>query len=160
MRYSRLVQTQRPKARTPPWSVSCPTSWRREASVWAQGSRKLEGSHGPASCPAYRGENGTGRCVLYCDGSLEGRFVFPALAGATKLRLLAHPAPLIFWYMEIVSNRPSSLESRMAGRVIALVDPCRLSGWINDFSVAKGGWAVLASLAGAAQLRTVVTSSC
>jgi hypothetical protein len=50
---------------------------------WALGGRKLEGWHGQASCSAYiGGENGTGRCDLYCDGSFEGRFVFPALAGA------------------------------------------------------------------------------
>jgi hypothetical protein len=57
----------------------------------AQGGRKLEVWLGPASCPAYRGENGTGRCDLYCDGSFEGRFLFPAITGAAQLRLMVRP---------------------------------------------------------------------
>ncbi len=52
----------------------------------------------------------------YCDGSWEGRPVPPALAGTTQLRASVG-----------ISSWVSSIESRMVGRVITLLDTCRSS---------------------------------
>jgi hypothetical protein len=61
---------------------------------------------------------------LYCDKSLKGQSVYPAMVVAAQLVADGYS---MCWFTVFVLKQPSLFKSHVANRGIALEDPCRLS---------------------------------